>query len=273
MIVQEVLRTNQLVVRQDDTLSRVFGKFSQGHTEAVVVDKDDEYVGMLWKRALIRSRIDPATTKVGRFVAKTAMLLPEMPLVRAAFLMYSSDAHVLPVLDKKRNLLGIAGARDVIAALQDRLAGKSAAEACTQKLTTLKPADSVGRALTLFREKKIDRIPIVDERNILQGIVSLTDVLGKFFITTPKGSVSGRHGKHGRTSRSGQDSGERPDYTALPVKNVMTKSVVTASPKTSCKEIAKLMLENEISDVVLVQNEKAAGIITTKDLLYEVALQ
>ena len=271
MNVMDVLRTDYLAISPDDTLSRVVGKLGKDHTEAVALDDKGKYVGMLWKRALIRSRVDPAATKVRKFITNPATLVADASLERVAQLMHNSDFHVLPVLDKGDRVLGIAGARDVLDALSARFAGIKASEVATNKLITLTETDPTGRAITLFREKKIDRIPILDSSGKLAGIVTLMDLISRFHKGTPQGSISGRGGKHGRTSKSGNDPGERPDYDKLPVGNIMTKLVVTASPNAKVADVIKLLRDNRISDVIMVQNDLPVGIVTTKDLLYEVS--
>ena len=68
MQVSDVLRTDYLAISPDDMLSKVIGKLGKDHTEAVALDKKGKYTGMLWKRALMRSRFDPAATKARNLI-------------------------------------------------------------------------------------------------------------------------------------------------------------------------------------------------------------
>jgi CBS domain-containing protein len=272
MQVKDVLRINYLAISPNDTLSSVFGKLEKGkHTEAVALDDQGRYAGMLWKRALIRGRIDPAATKAKNFITKPATLTAEMPLEEAARLLHESDFHVLAVLDKGKRVLGICGARDVLDNLQHLLGDAKASEVGTMKLITLRDTDPLAKAVAVLHHDKIDHIPLIDGSGRLTGVASVFDIAIRFHLGTPQGSVSGRHGKHGRTSHSGQDSGERPNYDALPLQNVMSRILITASPKTRATDIVKLLLENELSDVILVEGDRPVGIVTTKDLLHEVS--
>jgi len=269
MQVKDILRTNCLAVSEEDTLSSIFGKFGRGkHTEAVVVDSKDHFKGMLDKRTLIRSRIDYSTTKVRKFIAKTAVLTEEMPLNKAASLMFASDFHVLPVVDENKKVIGIAGARDLLSEVIDELDG-TASEVGSMKLITMKDSDSVASAISLMHQKRMGHIPLVDEQGRLTGIASLIDIF-RFHTASQQGSNPGRGAKHGRTSKSGQDAGDRPSYDALPIQNIMSRSVVTASPSATLKQIVKLLKASEVSDIVLVEDDKPVGIITSKDLLREV---
>lgn len=266
MNVSDILRTNYLSVNQDDTLSKVFGKLGEAHKEAVVLDAKGHYVGMLQKRALIKSHVDVTAVKVKTIANKSATLTMDMSVERAGALMHTADAHVLPVLDGNK-VLGIAGARDVLDALKANITGK-AGDICTKRVQTLLDTDSIAKALPLFREQKLDHVPIVDKNENLVGIVSVLDLITRFFNQT-QGSPSGRASKHGRTSKSGQDSGEKTSFTALPLMDIMTKLVATVSPNAKATDVIQLMRQREISSIIVVQNDKPVGIITSKDLLRE----
>ncbi len=268
MNVKDILRTNHLEVSDNDTIVSVIGKLSKGHTEAVVVDAKGKYVGMLWKRKLIRSRITPEE-KVKNFLMKSASLTYTSSVEDAAKKLQAADAHVLPVVEDGK-VIGICGARDILSALQTKLAGMTAADCGSMSLTVLNEDDPIAKAVTLFHDEHIHRIPVVDKNGKLAGIVSLIDLLIRYASGSAKGAVSGRHGKHGRTSHSGFDSGEKPSFPQLPVGNIMTKLVTTCSPNAKAADVVKLLNDQGISSVVLVQNDSPVGIVTTKDLLREV---
>ena len=50
------------------------------------------------------------------------------------------------------------------------------AEVCSKDLTTLSPDDDLDRAIEIMREKAVRRIPVVDQRNVTVGILSLGDL-------------------------------------------------------------------------------------------------
>jgi len=52
-----------------------------------------------------------------------------------------------------------------------------------------------------------------------------------------------------------------------PVKNVMTKAVVTAPPNMPIQEAFELMLRNKIRRLPIVENNSIVGIVTEKDLM------
>jgi len=272
MQVKDILRTNFLSVKEDERLSRVIGKLAQGaHTEAVVLAKNGKYLGMLWKRGLLRSKIDPTAVKIRKFTVNPASVTPETSLERAAMLLHNSDFHVLPVLDAQKKVIGIVGARDVLMAMKDSLDGIKAKDCCSMSVMSLKESDPLSKAITLLQRKKVDRIPIIDDSGRLIGIVTFIDMLRRFMRGSSIGERTGRQGKIGRTSRSGVDSGEKRSFSSLPIGNAINKLVITAKPSASAKEIIAMLRNSNISCVVLVQNNAPVGIVTTKDLLYAVS--
>lgn len=60
-----------------------------------------------------------------------------------------------------------------------------------------------------------------------------------------------------------------PARVRLQAKDVMTSPVITVSPDTPVKEVARLLLTHHISGVPVVSDGKLVGIVTEADLLYK----
>jgi CBS domain-containing protein len=54
------------------------------------------------------------------------------------------------------------------------------------------------------------------------------------------------------------------------IRDVMTESVVTATPETSVREVAETMRERNVGSVVLVENGQPVGCVTDRDLAVSV---
>jgi CBS domain-containing protein len=102
-------------------------------------------------------------------------------------------------------------------------------------LTTAKISD----AIALMKEHKIGGLPVVDEKNRVWGIVTERDILAIF-----KGRISG-----------------------VKVSEVMSKEVLTATPKTSIFEAEKIMTKEGFRRLPIVSNSKIFGIVTAMDIL------
>ncbi|GLC25574.1 hypothetical protein rosag_20870 [Roseisolibacter agri] len=108
------------------------------------------------------------------------VVTPETPVQEAARLMQSEDTGVLPVVEsnQSRLLVGVITDRDL--ALRVVAEGKTSAsvrDAMSSGVKTAKPDDNVKDVMDLMAREQVRRIPIVDDRGMVVGIVSQADVV------------------------------------------------------------------------------------------------
>lgn len=106
---------------------------------------------------------------------------PQTSVREAAQLMKSEDVGMLPVTDSEgsKSLVGIVTDRDI--AIRHVAAGHSSSdcpvsEAMTSNVKTCKTTDSVDDVMEVMGKEQVRRIPIVDERGDLVGIVAQADI-------------------------------------------------------------------------------------------------
>jgi CBS domain-containing protein len=107
---------------------------------------------------------------------------PETPLHEAAQLMKNQNVGMLPVVDGEggRNLVGVITDRDI--ALRHVAEGHASGdcpvrEAMTENVTTCRPDTNVDDVMDVMGREQVRRIPIVDERGSLIGVVAQADVV------------------------------------------------------------------------------------------------
>jgi CBS domain-containing protein len=110
-------------------------------------------------------------------------LTPDSSVREAARLMKEINAGVIPVVDASSNkLVGVVTDRDI--ALRVVAEGKSA-DCCVSdvmssgRIATCSPTDDVDRVMETMSREQVRRIPIVDERGSLVGIVAQADIVRK----------------------------------------------------------------------------------------------
>jgi len=109
---------------------------------------------------------------------------------------------------------------------------------------------SVPQALRLMLDKKVRRLPVLDRRGKLVGIVSDKDLLH----ASPSQA----------TSLSVWEMNEL--LGKLKVKEVMTREVVTVSEELPIEEAARIMADHKIGGLPVMREQTLAGIITETDL-------
>ncbi|MEM4247286.1 MAG: CBS domain-containing protein, partial [Candidatus Woesearchaeota archaeon] len=247
---------------------------------AVVFEKND-YKGIVAKKWLLSSRIDPATMRIKNLIShrsksKTPFFVPKLSpdteLKEIARLMATADVHALPVIfteNKKEKVMGVVHSIDVIANLKTFYSRVRADELANMKLVTAHQDDELSKAMSLMSRQGISKIVVVDSQNRLTGILGLTDILidvqlfPRSRMRIPK-AASHQMGKH-----TGFGVGEKTNLLKMPVRNVLTHvpNCITAAPDESMANIIDLMKENDVSSVVLVKKDIPVGIITIKDIL------
>jgi CBS domain-containing protein len=127
--------------------------------------------------------------------------------------------------------------------------------------------------IELFRKYKISGAPVVDNDNVIVGIISESDIIKT--LTTHDEDIN-------IILPSPFDLIELPLKTKLKleefmddiqnslktkVKDVMTKDVITISPDTSINDAANIMVKNNIKRLPVIKNGSLVGIITRGDLM------
>ena len=110
--------------------------------------------------------------------------LPTDSVMKAAQLMKSEDVGPIPIVDGKdgKKLAGIVTDRDLaVNVVAEGLDPKTTqvGEVMSKGLVTCKENDDVQTALKLMQENQVRRIPVVDDRDHLRGIIAQADVATK----------------------------------------------------------------------------------------------
>jgi CBS domain-containing protein len=121
----------------------------------------------------------------------------------------------------------------------------TASDVMIKDVITVRESTPLKEVARLFSERKITGAPVVDEQGKLVGVISETDIIRK---TTSIGAWS--------PSLTGQ---------------IMTKPVVTVAPTDTLQRVCELMFNRRIHRVVVAEESKIVGIITTMDILRSIA--
>ncbi|MEZ4735414.1 MAG: CBS domain-containing protein [Caldilineaceae bacterium] len=104
-------------------------------------------------------------------------------------------------------------------------------------------------AYNYMTEHDIRRVPVVDRRNVLVGILTMSDVLR----TVP-------------LFFQGADLSTDLLLNDQRVTQVMTTDPITISPDDTVQDAAELMLEYQVSGLPVVEDGRVIGVITESDI-------
>ena len=111
----------------------------------------------------------------------------------------------------------------------------------TGRVQTITPETTIAEAQAIMRRGRFRHLPVVDG-DTLAGIISERDLHGS----------------------SGRYEGADPDQQL--VRAVMTRGVLTISPDDPLDQAARLMLENKVSCLPVMDEQTLAGILTQTDI-------
>ena len=110
---------------------------------------------------------------------------PDTPVSEAAQLMKEEDVGLVPVVERvggaetRGRLVGVVTDRDIAirAVAEGRAVDSPVSDVMSGGVKTCSPDDSVEDAMAMMGREQVRRIPIVDERGSLVGVVSQADVV------------------------------------------------------------------------------------------------
>jgi len=110
---------------------------------------------------------------------KVTSASPDTILSDIAKLLRSGDIGILPVVDDGGRLIGLVTDRDIVVrAVAEGLdvTRTPVGDIMTTETYTAGPDDYAFEAVRTMADKKVRRVPIVDDSGILVGIVSIADI-------------------------------------------------------------------------------------------------
>lgn len=120
----------------------------------------------------------------------------------------------------------------------------------TKNPVTINPEASVVEASELMKKEKVHRLPVLDRDKNLVGVISEKDIL--FATPSPASSLSIHEMAY--------------LLSKLTVRKLMTKNPVTISRTTTVEEAARLMVDQDLSCLPVVEDGKLVGIVSKSDM-------
>lgn len=260
--VDEILSKKFYVVDVEDTLSSCLGIFREKNARALVVmdGRRKKYVGMLSKRSIIRSLMDPAKTKVKSVYWKAPKLSLGQGINEVARLMVENDLRHLPVFEGE-NVVGLVSGDDILMRLAATPFGHTKVRnIMTKDPVTLRSDESIGRAISRMRDEGIARLPVVEDDRVV-GIVTMHDVVHEIY--EPRARMAAVQGK---------GAGQMVKPLRDPVKSIMVRPVVTIKADDTVATAVRIMVGRDISSLVVAgDGGELQGIITKTDILKQLA--
>ncbi|UWG48603.1 Protein containing two CBS domains (some fused to C-terminal double-stranded RNA-binding domain of RaiA family) [Halanaeroarchaeum sp. HSR-CO] len=255
MDIADIAATDFVEVDAGQRLGKVRAVFEAENPKGIIVTDDGSYAGVITERQLLQSHVEDD--------AKASSLTNPAPKVdqhedirETARMLVEGNTKVAPVFDGEV-LHGIITEDDILDAVLENLDALDVADIYSENPITISKGDTVGVVINRLREHGISRLPVVDERGLLTGVVTIHDVVDVVIRDMDKATTGDR-------------AGEIDRILDIPVADVLTSPVETVTLEDSVQEAVEEMLENDFSGLIVTDagNDRSViGVVTKTDVL------
>lgn len=143
----------------------------------------------------------------------------------------------------------------------------------TTQVVTLKPDDTVKKAVIKFALDNISGAPVVDNRNHLLGILSENDVLNiilNYQVRLEADNSSDVMLNYPMDSALEDEKlrSVSDEISNMAVSDIMTRTVLSTTPDTTIMEVLKAMIEMKVNRLPVIEKGVLVGVITRGDIIF-----
>jgi predicted transcriptional regulator len=236
-----------VLVTEDKKIKDVVKYIAQGE-DIVVTDNKGKFLGILQNDRAIRYLYRPETS-LSKIIVKIKPLkgydIVEIieklvnSNIRATFVKEDDKIEVINIFDVLRNILE-----------DKKILEKLEIEEIMNPAYTIEEKESIKKAIGLMKDKGISRLIVVNEKGEAVGILSLSDILRYLLIEN--------------NERLRSPEGKDLD---IEIRSVMSNKLIFVNKEENIENLIKLLIDNKIFSIPVLERGKPVGIITAKDML------
>ncbi|WP_132059418.1 CBS domain-containing protein [Halorussus amylolyticus] len=256
MDISDIATTEYVELEAESNLGKARSIFEEQNPKGIIVTRAGEYVGVLTQKQLLRSHIEDHT-KV-ETLAKSAPKIERTDDVRdVARSLVEGGTKVAPVFESG-DLWGVINEDLILEAVLENLDALTVEQIFTENVITVTEDATLGQAINRLREHGVSRLPVVDDDGFLAGVVTTHDVVD--FATRNEQRITGK----------GDRAGDLDRMLDLPVYDVMSSPVETASLGETVREAVERMFDHDYAGLVVTPEDDdrvVGGVLTKTDVL------
>ena len=201
---------------------------------------------------------------------------PKDSVEKAARLLYEQRIHGLPVVNNKKQLVGIISPKEILKILIQEKNDETVESLATVRVVPVYKETPVNIVMEIIKITNENALPVLDENRKVIGIVSDGDI---FKLSHIKEEIEESNMGIGDDEDQWTWEGIRDTVRMYhstsevslpmdPVEKVMVQKVKTATKRTPICDVAKMMIKNDISHIPLVNSEnRLLAMVTDIDLM------
>ena len=248
MKVSEVMVKEVISLTPDDTVGKALSSMYENDVHQIPVISDEnvrEYKGMVFVKQFLS---DPSPmSKLKNFITSTPVLASDDTVVRCTQLIVTTGNRALPVTENSK-LAGVISETDLVLTSDF---GRAIVDEVMSGAIVIEEDTTLSNALSKMRRYNISRLPIINSKGILTGIINVLD----FAKIMAKPRV-----RAGKAPGIGTVAASRH----VKVKDVMRKPT-SVERGTKLNSILEKFKEQD--EIIVVGSKIPIGIVTPKDAL------
>ncbi len=240
-----------LIVDPDDTLSHVASLMTkEGRHEAVVYR--DKLLGIVTADDISRRRVsDPKNVRISYYQKRVKPFSIDSPVSDVINHILGSGLKAVPV--KGKDGIYVVKKVDVLKAIKEDVYSGKRARDLMYFPYCVSPDDNLNTVISLMKDLSVSRIPVVDEKSALIGIVDNLYLLN---------AVLEKH----RAMR-GERDGEKIVEGNVRIESFIRNDYLRVAPEKAVKDIVKNVIKTGIPVVVVEKKGEFLGMFTVKDII------
>jgi len=224
----------------------------EGARLAIVTENGKEegrYLGIVEERSLLKAMVTghSLATPVKEVVVEVDEVYDTVRIIDAIVLIQQTGVKGIAVVDQNKRILGYIDPRYVFnevallsAGVKKPFTERVHVEQFMTQPVTVKDTTPVLEVAKLMVEKNIGFLPVVDsETSKLVGVISEKDLMGVLCCDE--------------------------DNRNKPVKDFMTREVITLSPESTLKEALEKFIDHKVRHLPVVKDRRVVGVVSIKD--------
>ncbi len=259
--VADILKKEGIIhLNINQNLSQALSKLTSSHDAAFIFDDEDNFIGIISPHMVVNNRSLKSSSKLKTCAKMPQKLYPNDTLSKVATAMINTKTHFLPVFNNQHKFEGITTIRRLLRFIVDNklLNGNDKITFSNRKMVTIDKDTTLSQAITIMKQKRVAKLPVVDHENKIVGIIAQYDIK----------NLTNNNEAPGRLDKTGNKKSHLRDK----VKNHMKKMVYKLDHIPSFSQAVQSMINKKIGSIIVVDdNNSPIGIITKKDLLQTIA--
>ncbi len=269
MDISSIVKNDFFELNDETKLSEVIGQMRQYEKRSALVFKNKRYLGLIEKKKIIHTNVDPSEVGIADFLQRTPILDESTDVLEAAHIMFEHDVNHLPV-SKDKEIVGVVSALDLanLALQLPRVASLRVDEVKILKSNHVTKDNPLSQAMHIMREDHVDHVPVFDQGK-LYGILSYRDIIRKAINWSPHRDKAGNFNAELHTKAA---SVETTPFPMIPVGEFSTNdNLISIAPTDSLKEAVGKMVDKRIKSLLIQDSEKLYGILSIRNILAKVS--